>query len=283
MDLSKISSCLDVSDELIRAALAPARSLDEQSPRQRVSRLVTRMAEVATARQGAPKILLVFAHMATADWLEGELVVKLIGDAELTVIEALVDDVSTAERVIGPLELNVPFDELLAVVRSSIEVIRPLAVDGVIEPRRVVLRTTAELRRTSMPPAYSAVSDSLLPQAHPRELPKIMSHPPASEHVPVPILKKKLPPKMTKPLKKKAPPPLKRPAPPPRPAAKAQPARPPPRKARPPNPPPPPKEKKTAPDGPAPAQAKPAAAGPAPVAMPAHMAKALAAIKKKKT
>lgn len=154
--LSEIKSCLDVTDGDIQEALAPARSLTDRSPRAKVLELISHMAAVTTPQRGAPKILLVVAHMASRDWLEGELFVKLIGDDDLSVLELFVDAGVSRERILGPLRIDVPLKEFRSALSLHPERVQPLAV-VTAEERRVELETTAELRHDSVPPAYSAV------------------------------------------------------------------------------------------------------------------------------
>ena len=59
-------SCFAVTEAHIRAALEPAASMSDSSPRERVWALIDRMVAVARPRQGAPKILLVLARMCLA-------------------------------------------------------------------------------------------------------------------------------------------------------------------------------------------------------------------------
>lgn len=172
--LSEIRSCVDVTDEDIRDALAPVRSLSERGPREKTLELITHMASVTAPETGAPKILLVVAHMATHDWVEGELAVKLIGDDELAVLELFVDSGFSRERILGPLHVDAPLFEFTRVLELRPELVAPLAV-VTLSDRRVELETTEDLRRNSVPPAYSAVSESLLPLMgdESRELPRI--------------------------------------------------------------------------------------------------------------
>ena len=188
---SKIKSCLDVTDADIRDALAPARSLIEPGPRERSLALVSHMATIAKPSRGAPKILLLLAHIAMRDWLEGELHVKLIGDHEVSVIEAFVDDGLSRVRLLGPLRIDAPLGEFAAGLQNHSHLVLPLVVEGAIEPRRIELRTSAVGRRTSIPPAFSAVSASLLPMVGggQRPLPTIISQiPPSAPEASAPSL-----------------------------------------------------------------------------------------------
>lgn len=171
-----------MTDADIADALAPARSLIEPGPRERSLALVAHMAAIAKPGRGAPKILLLLAHIATRDWLDGELHVKLIGDPEVSVLEVFVDDGLSRVRLLGPLRIDAPLDEFAAGLRSHAHLILPLVVEGEIEPRRIELLTSAIGRRTSIPPSFSAVSASLLPMVGGgnRPLPKIVSQIPPS-------------------------------------------------------------------------------------------------------
>lgn len=184
-----IKSCLDVTDQDIADALAPARSLIEPGPRERSLALVTHMASVAQRGRGAPKILLLLAHIATKDWLDGTLDVKLIGDDEVAVLEAFVNDGLSRVRLVGPLRIDAPLAEFTGALRTHGHLVLPLVVKGKLEPRRVELETSVAVRRTSMPPSFSAVSASLLPMVgggH-RPLPSILSQiPPSAEQEPLP-------------------------------------------------------------------------------------------------
>ncbi len=124
--------------------------------------LLEHVASVTTPGRGAPKLLLVVSHMATRDWLDGELRVKLIGDDDLTVLELFVDAGMSRERILGPLRIDAPLREFRSALELHPERVAPLDV-VTLEDRRVILETTPELRRNSTPPKYSAVSDSLLP------------------------------------------------------------------------------------------------------------------------
>jgi hypothetical protein len=187
---SQIKSCLEVTDADIADALAPARSLIEPGPRERSLALVTHMASIATPGRGAPKILLLLAHMATRDWLDGDLHVKLIGDQEVSVLELFVDDGLSRVRLAGPLRIDAPLAEFAAGLRSHAHLVLPLVVEGKIEPRRIELRTSELTRRNSIPPSFSAVSPSLLPivGGGQRPLPKIVSRIPPPDEPPPPEL-----------------------------------------------------------------------------------------------
>ncbi|MBX3128055.1 MAG: hypothetical protein KF718_15130 [Polyangiaceae bacterium] len=142
-DLDRITSCLDVTDDDIRTALAAVRSFSEASPRDKTLALLGRMVEVARPASGAPRILVLLARMAKRDWLEGDLVVRLIGDTELSVLELLVDDGASRERMAGPLRLDVPMHEFASALERSPKHFMPL-VALELSPRRIELRGTRD-------------------------------------------------------------------------------------------------------------------------------------------
>ncbi|MEZ4225078.1 MAG: hypothetical protein R3B13_29260 [Polyangiaceae bacterium] len=248
-DFGHIESCDAVGDEVIAEALAAASSMAAATPRMKTLALIERMAEVAKPGRGAPKILVVLAHMASKSWLDGLLRVRVIGDSELSVVEALVDDGLSSQRVVGPLRVDVPFEEFRRAIELHPEFVAPLVLDGMLETRRFELQTTPQSRRDSMPPAMSVVGDSLAPlfAAGRRELPPIISEVPPS----IPAVAEapaSIPVVVDPPVIREAPDPARG-----APTAGARPAR------RPPPPPP-----RRAPVAPPPLPAKPPAKAPAP-------------------
>ena len=176
-DLDAITSCLDVTDEHIRRALAAARSLSEASPRERCFALLKRMVEVARPGAGAPRILTLLAQMAKRDWLEGDLVVRMIGDEELAVLELLIDDGTSRERIVGPLRIDVPLTEFVTAVRETAALLLPLRVIEAT-PRRLVLQGTPELRTQGRKASISAFSVDLISEARKRQPPPPPRRPP---------------------------------------------------------------------------------------------------------
>jgi hypothetical protein len=155
VDLSKLKSCLDVGNEQIAQALAAARSLSDPSPREKSLALLAKMVEIAAPNSGVPRMLVLFAAMARRDWIEGDLMVRLIGDAELTVVELLIDDGASRERIAGPLRVDVPLEEFrAAIAQNSAQLASLTSVEN--SPRRVVLRGTRDHRVHRRKPSISA-------------------------------------------------------------------------------------------------------------------------------
>ena len=139
-----IERCVDLSEADIEAATGDRASLRA---------LLQRMAEVARPAEGAAKVLLVFARMASTacDWLDGDLSVELVGDATTTIVDLLTDlGGGLRERVVPSAVLAVPLKELTSAVDRMPHVILPLSILSRTE-RRVVLGATAAVRRSSLP------------------------------------------------------------------------------------------------------------------------------------
>lgn len=159
--LDEIQSCLDVTDAHIARAMAPAESLDAPSPRRKMLALAERMAEVGAPGTGAPRLLLVAARMALRDWIEGDLVVRLIGDEDLTVVQLMVDDGVSMERITAPLQITAPLSEFRAAIESNPNTVLPLQLEGDFESRGFTLRGKRQTgpRRA---PSYSALAIDLV-------------------------------------------------------------------------------------------------------------------------
>jgi hypothetical protein len=180
-DLSELKSCLDVKDEHITQALAAARSLSDPSPRDKALALLEHMVKIAAPNTGVPRVLVLFAQMARRDWIEGDLMVRLIGDSELTVIELLVDDGASRERIAGPLRVDVSLEEFRAAVAQNTAQLASLKPVENTE-RRLVLRGTRDHRALRRRPSISAFALDL---GHVTGV-KAVSKPDPPQHEPAP-------------------------------------------------------------------------------------------------
>jgi hypothetical protein len=114
MDLAlDFTSNRDVSDSMIETAFAPARSLKEPSPSERVLALVLRMVEVAKPADGAGRLLQVLARLAKAGWVEGALDVLFQKHEDGTVLDVLVFDGLSYQRSFQTLLVPVPISEFV--------------------------------------------------------------------------------------------------------------------------------------------------------------------------
>ena len=159
------ATCQEVDEDLMAAAFAPATSLSDTSPRERSFALIERMAEVARPRQGAFRVLFVFAKMAKCDWLDGSLELRLKREAAGTTIEALLDDGLSLNRLHTPLHFAAPFEEFAMAIDHRPQMLAPLAVSSREPGNALWLRASTD--RVSSP--EEAVSSDVLQPAH-REL-----------------------------------------------------------------------------------------------------------------
>ncbi len=163
--LTDIASCMDVTEALIADAMAPAKSMNDQSPREKCIALVRHMASVACPNQSAGRVLVLLALMSKRSWLEGRLVIRMIGDSELTVLELLVDDGVAAERMLPPVRMDVPLTELAEYVEKHRRELAPLTYKEPPSERRVVLWGMPEHQRAHRKQSFSALDTRLIDAA----------------------------------------------------------------------------------------------------------------------
>jgi hypothetical protein len=126
--------------------------------------LLNHMAEVARPNEGAPKILLIFARMATTacDWLDGDLRVELVGDGEISVIESLTElGGGLRERALPSFAVGVPLAEFVRAVERVPRLIEPLHVKTRTD-RRLVLVSSKERAGRSLPPPPVTIAEEHL-------------------------------------------------------------------------------------------------------------------------
>ncbi len=149
-----IDTCLAVRDEdLLRAATSSA---DARA-------LIERMASVARPNQGAARILSVLSRVATSEWIEGDMRVEVGGDADVTVIDVMIELAGGfCERLWPRLAVHVPLDELRRAVKMQPKFIEPLRLKH-DRPSRLVLAVAADLRFSSLPPPSIEVGEEAWP------------------------------------------------------------------------------------------------------------------------
>lgn len=86
---------------------------------------------------------------------------RLIGDAELSVLELLVDDGVNRERICGPLRIDVPLAEFHQTLTTRRADLAPLVPTRDMSERRMTLR--AVRRFDSKPPKVTAFASGLMP------------------------------------------------------------------------------------------------------------------------
>jgi hypothetical protein len=153
-DWASLRSCQDLTDAQISEVI---------ESRDDVRVLLEHLAIVARPGQGGPRVLLLFARLATpeCDWLEGALQVVLKGDGQGTAIESYAEiGAGLRERVVPRVVLPVPVDEFLDVIARFPHLIAPLAVFEASGSHAVLGAHEAEHR----------VADSVLPDDDEAEL-----------------------------------------------------------------------------------------------------------------
>lgn len=114
--------CSDITEADVAHAVSSADALRA---------LLDHVAAVARPEEGAPKMLLAIARLATPQctWLDGQLRVGIDGDDQQTRVSILVAAPGqTPRRLAPPTCLSVPFDEFTRAVRLAPRLIEPLQV-----------------------------------------------------------------------------------------------------------------------------------------------------------
>jgi hypothetical protein len=158
-DFAHLARCLDVRETDLADAIAS---------RDRTRVLLLHLAACSAPNTGVAKVLLVFARMATTacDWIDGDLLVELVGDEELTVVEALTElGGGLRERLFAPASFRAPLAEFARAIERVPHLIAPLVIRGAT-PRRISLSASALVRRTTVPPPpIEIAADSLFVRA----------------------------------------------------------------------------------------------------------------------
>jgi hypothetical protein len=161
-----IARCMDLQEhDLIEAIDA----------RGKTKALLAHLAAVSSPDTGAAKVLLVLSRMATTacSWIDGDLCVDLLADADTTVIEVATElGGGLRERLLSPMSFRAPIAEFVRAIDRVPHLVAPLSIRAK-SPRRVSLTATEALRRTTLPPPpIEIASDSLFEPAPPPEAPQ---------------------------------------------------------------------------------------------------------------
>ena len=117
-DLATISTSIELTPDLMRQAASSSQEL---------KRLVLRVAEIAQPEQGWTKLFKVMAHVAQAEWMEGDLQVDFNGDDKGTTLAFYaVLGAGIRERLFAPQYVAVPIDEFQRAVVLNPAVVAPL-------------------------------------------------------------------------------------------------------------------------------------------------------------
>jgi hypothetical protein len=178
-----ITRCIMVTDNDVEEAVVS---------RATAQALFDHLAKVAKPNEGAPKILLLFARMATTacDWLDGELRVEIVGDGELSVLESMTElGGGLRERALPSFAVHVPLSEFVRAVERVPRMIEPLCVKSKTD-RRLVLVSSEERAARSLPPVPVAIAEEhLIDVAAPPAVPPPPAVPRPAKPPPVPRAK----------------------------------------------------------------------------------------------
>lgn len=144
-EFAHLVRCLDVREKDVADAVLS---------REKTRALVLHLAGCSAPNTGVAKVLLVFARMATTacDWIDGDLLVELVGDDEVTVVEVLTElGGGLRERLFAPTAFRAPLAEFTRAIERVPHLVAPLASRSA-SVRRISLSASANVRRTSIPP-----------------------------------------------------------------------------------------------------------------------------------
>ncbi len=122
--------------------------------REECAALLARMSEIARPDTGAAAVLSVFAAIASAacDWLDGDLVIEMVEDDEVTSVAVMTDlGAEMREKVFRPFLLRVPLSEITAAIDRTPDILGALKLRR-ISWRRIGLSANEQARRSTVPP-----------------------------------------------------------------------------------------------------------------------------------
>jgi hypothetical protein len=179
-DFDHIARCLDLQEQHVAAAV---------ETRAGTRALLGRLAERSGPDTGVAKVLLVYARLATTacDWIDGDLAIDLVGDGDLTVIEASTElGGGLRERLFPPVSFKAPLTEFARAIERVPHMIAPLAVRS-STARRISLSATEGVRKTSVPPPSIEISaESLYVRAPAPAVPRSTGD--AEQHAGLPVV-----------------------------------------------------------------------------------------------
>lgn len=170
-DFTYLRRVVDVTDDDIADALASRETTRE---------LLERLASISLPSTGSSKVMLVFAHMATAtcDWLEGGLRIDILEEDDgNTVLETYLElGGNMRERLFAPLRFRAPLAEFTDAIERAAHLIAPLTMIA-RSHGRVSVSATHSVRMSSAPPPPVAISDESLFVPPSSRMPDLMKTP----------------------------------------------------------------------------------------------------------
>lgn len=164
--------CIDLTPAQIGRALASSTAMGA---------LLRHLARIARAGEGAPKILVPIARMASneCDWIEGGLTAEITYAAGKTVILVAVElGLDMRELLFPRLSLEVPYDEFVRVLENAPHLVYPMKCKQT--PKSIVLTCAEEVVGTLAPPSFASSEEgvrSVLPAKLRRSLAPIAPEP----------------------------------------------------------------------------------------------------------
>ncbi|MEB2313646.1 MAG: hypothetical protein OZ928_17515 [Polyangiaceae bacterium] len=113
-----IGTCFEIDVELVDRLLAEGR--DEAAPFAAALALIGRMAALARPRQGAARILIVYARLIERILPHGAVTLSVAPDGERTALAARISEGGARRVLHDPIELDVPFDEFMLALERRI-------------------------------------------------------------------------------------------------------------------------------------------------------------------
>jgi hypothetical protein len=132
--------------------------------REECKELLLRFVEIAAPGSGAPRLLFLFARMATiaCPWVEGDLRIELKLDGETTRVDTMSElGPGVRERLLPTVTIPAPLGEFVVAVERFPAVISPLTLKKK-SWRRIILVANEETRKTTMPPPMIEISEDSL-------------------------------------------------------------------------------------------------------------------------
>jgi len=145
VNAASFERCSDITETDIVGAVSSAEAFRS---------FLDRAATVGMPEEGAPKVLLAIARLATPQctWLEGELRVGIEGNEQQSRVAILVATGGQPPRRVAPvMHLRVPLDEFTRAVRLAPRLIEPLKV--LENGPRIVLGTVEAVVKISQRPS----------------------------------------------------------------------------------------------------------------------------------
>jgi hypothetical protein len=153
-DWSDLKRCIDLTEaQCARAAASPAA----------MHGLLSRAAEIARPEQGAAKVLLALARLATAQcrWVEGTLRVEITVDGAGSALSVIFDlGGGVREKAFPTTRLQVPVVEFTRAVRRVPHLVAPLVVTH--KQGMLVLSASPAARQASLAPPIYEIDDQSL-------------------------------------------------------------------------------------------------------------------------